>query len=1295
MQKKAGLLIIAVIAVLTVTVLLTGCDLLGGDEVPEVIEQENKTYRSVTFDVNGGDKEISPMEFEVNVAMENLPIPVRQGYDFMGWKDRFGNAYDKYSEMPSQDLFLIATWDIAKPTYQDEVLKVRPGFKGKKQDESYYEEYPAVDEYLYVEVVSEDLIGGAENIGYIGNFDLLRTPQYSFSAIKDYTINWYEKNWDEPLSYRGFSLDYGSNLYLMTVNDVGKPVKTYLVDFFVPDDYIISLHYNINSTDSYKKVYVAENHTFDVDRYVLEEMDFELESLVYYDEVSGEYEVFDWDIPVTQDWELYQVYKEKEIKTYDEEGNFVNTVYVKPYTQYLDLGVPEREGYDFIGWKVIKDEESGEGYYFADVTGFSSVNYLSFNNYFNRLTAVFRPKRFYFYEDASDKTFNVLETVPVAVYTDRTQTQLREIIYTVKGGYPELPSALPETNPYNNDLFKNWATYTKDGEGEFDAFDFTKPLGKPQSVFAVFEDYTDDSYTALNLQCKEDVYANKDLSYIMWIPANSVYKLEIVARSEFQVTLNPYLDKQAQTFAANPGETLIVDIDFTSAPDDLSTDRYVSFTISQNASTRMTLIGDSAARSEQAIEVNADNTIVYGTETTFVTSTYVQGYHQYFIDENGDKIVGYFPVWESAVSRRFEILDEYTAGYQTLTFDSMGGNEIADITQLSDSALVLPEPEREGYTFIGWFESSLPKSFAEKAEWTAMPREDKTLYAGWINDGARGDFVMELSEDGTYYCVTSCTGSGEIIVPETAFGLPVEVLKSGAFASCDEVTGITVPQSVKRIEEGAFGGCGSLENLSLPFLGEDAGKTNFSQTNYPLGYLFGTTDFVGGEQTEQYYYSETIYGITSSVYYVPASLNSVVIRGGGIYYGAFYNCRNLSSITIPDGLTQIGEYAFYNCAGLQSILLPETLTELGDYAFAYCASLKDITVPDGVECVTEGMFTACASLESITLSVIELKNNVIGITEQGLLGSLFGEEAYEGGEETQQGYYDFGQSVSIVYYVPTSLKSVTLTGGDELRNTFYNCKNLTSITIPGSIKTSISAFSNCINLEKFYFNGTLLDWVSIKFYDIYSNPSYYADSVYIGNRLLEGDVAIPDGATAINEYAFYNFDKITSITLPDSVTEIGRFAFENCVSLKSVDMSDTVTEIDDYAFDNCTSLESIVLPRGITAIRYAVFRGCGSLKNIEIPDQVTEIEAFAFKDCARLTSIVIPDSVATVSQNAFDGCNNLDTVYYLGNADGWAAVLIDSFNDCLTNAVCCYYSESQPADEGNYWHYVQGVPTVW
>lgn len=152
-------------------------------------------------------------------------------------------------------------------------------------------------------------------------------------------------------------------------------------------------------------------------------------------------------------------------------------------------------------------------------------------------------------------------------------------------------------------------------------------------------------------------------------------------------------------------------------------------------------------------------------------------------------------------------------------------------------------------------------------------------------------------------------------------------------------------------------------------------------------------------------------------------------------------------------------------------------TAIGESAFENNTTIKKITVPDSVTSISSGVFSGCSSLTEITLPFIGDSAKTSSDTYQYPLGYIFGTSSYNGCVATKQRYYGYSTSSSVEYtfYIPSSLKSVTITGGNILYGAFYNCSGLTSIKIGNGV-TSIgsSAFENCTGLT----NVTIPDGIT-------------------------------------------------------------------------------------------------------------------------------------------------------------------------------------------------------------------------
>ena len=177
------------------------------------------------------------------------------------------------------------------------------------------------------------------------------------------------------------------------------------------------------------------------------------------------------------------------------------------------------------------------------------------------------------------------------------------------------------------------------------------------------------------------------------------------------------------------------------------------------------------------------------------------------------------------------------------------------------------------------------------------------------------------------------------------------------------------------------------------------------------------------------------------------------------------------------------------------------------------------------------------------------------------------------------------------------------------------------------------------------------------------------------------------------------------IVVPDyysgmPVLAISDNAFYNCSSLTSITFGENsqLTSISGGAFRQCSSLINIKIPSNVTSIGDEAFLDCGSLTSVifEENSRLTSIGGSAFFNCRSLTNIEIPSSVTSIGDEAFKDCCNLTTVYYHGASETeWNEINIDSYNSELISATRYYYSEEKPTTEGNYWHYVNDIPSKW
>ena len=190
-----------------------------------------------------------------------------------------------------------------------------------------------------------------------------------------------------------------------------------------------------------------------------------------------------------------------------------------------------------------------------------------------------------------------------------------------------------------------------------------------------------------------------------------------------------------------------------------------------------------------------------------------------------------------------------------------------------------------------------------------------------------GDLTYEISNGEV--SITDCrTRESSIVIPKTIDGYPVTRIGERVFFWCTSLTNISIPDSVKVIENNAFDNCTSLTSISIPDSVTSIGKNAFSTCI----------------RLEQVYVSRNVREIEP---------------------GTFYNCTSLSSVSLPSGVTTIGEGAFSGCSKLERVTLPDSVTTIGKFAFEKCSSLSSFNIPVGVSVIGEGVFRDCSLLAEV------------------------------------------------------------------------------------------------------------------------------------------------------------------------------------------------------------------------------------------------------------------------------------------------------------------------------------------
>ena len=590
-----------------------------------------------------------------------------------------------------------------------------------------------------------------------------------------------------------------------------------------------------------------------------------------------------------------------------------------------------------------------------------------------------------------------------------------------------------------------------------------------------------------------------------------------------------------------------------------------------------------------------------------------------------------------------------------------------------------------------------------------------------------------------------------------------------SFYGCTELKGVSIPSSINYIANGAFGGCTGLESVSCRSIASWCDITFGDADSNPLQYA-----------NNLYINNQLVVSLV-----IPDTVRQIKDY-------AFCGASCLTSVTIPESVTSIGNYAFQNCNNLVSIYytgtqedwnaieketgwdsgtgsytvyfslsdfsftlkgddtyeissydganeilyLPETyngktVTSIASLAFENCQGLKNVIIPNNIVSIGDSAFRGCSSLEQMTIPFVGAEANKTSLdTYQYPFGYIFGETEYDNSVSATQLY--IGQFayeiVESIYYLPASLRTVFVNGGNILLGAFSNCNLITNIyipegiieigryafyrsgllrfTLPNSVATlGARAFEYCASLEEISLNNlitsidgyTFRGCTNLSSINIPDSVTSIETSAFAGSGLES--VYIPQNVRYIGSGVFSYCKNLSSISVSEentsyfssgnciikrdsyrlivgcktsiiptdgSVTSIGESAFNGCTGLTEVSIPYSVTWIEKYAFSDCSGLTSITIPNSVLWIGDGAFSYCTGLTEVTIPNSVTGIGRNAFSWCESLTSITIPDSVTSIGEITFLGCSGLTSVT-IGNSV--TSISNFAFADCssLTN----------------------------
>ena len=544
----------------------------------------------------------------------------------------------------------------------------------------------------------------------------------------------------------------------------------------------------------------------------------------------------------------------------------------------------------------------------------------------------------------------------------------------------------------------------------------------------------------------------------------------------------------------------------------------------------------------------------------------------------------------------------------------------------------------------------------------------------------------------TAYVGQSGDATGDITILDkitvSGTNYPVTEIGSYAFSYNPNITSVTIPNSVQRIENHAFGGCDALVTVTIgsgvTYIGFDAFYNSTAVEDVYINANLEALDWYDegscddfksdgstiGHVADAAAWNAKFGGIVNLTFVDPstvpltcsynASTQTLTISGTQ-WMPNYSNTGNrpwneyaseVKKVIIKDGVPNISEYALYGFKSLTDIVIPNSVQLIGEYAFCNCTSLTSISIPANVSSFSPLAFAYCTSLTAINIASSHPEYKTVN-------GNVYNKDG------------------SMLFCCPAGKSTLTIGNSVTTIGDFacYYCEKLTSFSLPSSVELiGSSAFYGCTKLTAFEIPG-------VKCIESYA----------FGECKSLKEISIPDNVVSIKYDAFYYCTALTKASIGKGLSTIEVSTFEYCLSLENIYVNKDnpyMKSIDGvvYSKDGTTPIAypsgraRAIIPEGVTIIPAYFFYPNRALTSVTLPSTLLTIEEYAFSECDALTSIFIPNSVQKIENHAFYQCDNLTSVTI---GSGITYIGYDAFYDSGAITDVYLYADAATIEEWN------------
>ena len=549
-----------------------------------------------------------------------------------------------------------------------------------------------------------------------------------------------------------------------------------------------------------------------------------------------------------------------------------------------------------------------------------------------------------------------------------------------------------------------------------------------------------------------------------------------------------------------------------------------------------------------------------------------------------------------------------------------------------------------------------------------------SITASAVDTLTEGDFEYQINDAGTATLVKYIGSDTEVTVPSKIGDVAVEVIGAGTFRSSKTVTKVTLPTTIKTIANDSFRDS-VIETVNLPSGLTEIGNAAFYNCVYLKDMTFPATLATIGSSAFEYCSRLTkivlpanLSSLGNNAFRLCTGVTSITLSNTckTIPSSAFAHTQ-ISSVTIPDAVEEIGDYAFYNCRKLTKVNFGtnSNLTRIHYEAFYDCAALPSFTCPAALQYIDGYAFYNCVALGTVTFNA-------------ALRGISYNAFMY-----------------------CRSLKEVDFPAGLEYidSNSFNGCTSLETVKTNGLQTIGNSSFKDCTALKSVYFGDGLKRINNEAFYNTPNLTNFYdvpQRQIYLEDRCLDASGWFSkqdDGVVYFGGNSYAVKGGIENAVIKDGTVLIDNRTFKASTGVKSVHIPSTVKDIDfKDVFDACgNTLEAITFDenheqyKSVDGVVYSkdgktlIYCPRAKKGTIDVPETVTKINSRSIINCNGITEVNLGVNVSSFDQYDFCYMSSLEAV----NVPA-ANVNFTSVDGILYNKTKTYLYDYPNAKKGAY-----------